>query len=140
MGENHFAGAPTALYGVVLLMNAVAYWILQHVICASQGPESLLKKAVQGDWKGNLSPAIYVVGDPGGDDRAVARRRPVCRGRGHLAGARPPHRAGPDAVGRADRGALAPSGRRHRHRQRHVHRGHGIDDAPAEQRVGRARL
>ena len=61
MGENHFAGAPTALYGAVLLMNAVAYWILQHVICASQGPESLLKKAVQGDWKGNLSPAIYVV-------------------------------------------------------------------------------
>ena len=61
MGENHFAGAPTALYGVVLLMNAIAYWILQHVICASQGPESLLRKAVQGDWKGNLSPAIYVV-------------------------------------------------------------------------------
>ena len=61
MGENHFAGAPTALYGVVLLMNAIAYLILQRLITASQGPESILKKAVQGDWKGNLSALIYVV-------------------------------------------------------------------------------
>ena len=61
LGETNAAPLPTALYGVVLLMNAIAYWILQHVICASQGPESLLRKAVQGDWKGNLSPAIYVV-------------------------------------------------------------------------------
>ena len=38
MGENHFAAAPTALYGVVLLMAAIAYWILQQIIIASQGP------------------------------------------------------------------------------------------------------
>ena len=45
------------------------------MICASQGPESLLKKAVQGDWKGNLSPAIYVVAILVATDRAVAGRR-----------------------------------------------------------------
>ncbi|MEQ1574204.1 MAG: TMEM175 family protein [Vicinamibacterales bacterium] len=60
-GENHFAAAPSAVYGVVLLMAAVAYWILQQTIIASQGRGSLLKKAVGGDWKGKLSPAIYVV-------------------------------------------------------------------------------
>jgi uncharacterized membrane protein len=40
MGENHFAGAPAALYGLVLLMAALAYWLLQRVIIASQGPDS----------------------------------------------------------------------------------------------------
>ena len=62
MGENHFAPAPTAVYGVVLLMAAMAYWILQQVIMRAQGPQSLLKKAVGGDWKGNLSPLVYIVG------------------------------------------------------------------------------
>jgi TMEM175 potassium channel family protein len=61
MGENHFAAAPCALYGVVLLMAAIAYWILQHLIIASQGPDSLLKRAVGGDWKGKLSPFLYAV-------------------------------------------------------------------------------
>lgn len=61
MGENHFAAAPTALYGAVLLMAAIAYFILQQTIIASQGRESLLKKAVGGDWKGKLSPVLYVV-------------------------------------------------------------------------------
>jgi len=60
MGENHFAAAPSILYGVVLLMAAIAYFILQQLIIASQGPESLLKKAVGGDWKGRLSPLLYV--------------------------------------------------------------------------------
>jgi uncharacterized membrane protein len=59
MGENHFAPAPAALYGVPLLMSAIAYWILQQVIIAAQGPKSLLKQAVGGDWKGKLSPVIY---------------------------------------------------------------------------------
>src|SRR5688500_10596496 len=45
MGENHFAAAPSALYGVVLLMAAIAYWILQQTIIASQGRDSLLKRA-----------------------------------------------------------------------------------------------
>jgi uncharacterized membrane protein len=61
MGENHFAALPSALYGVVLLMSAVAYWILQQLIIASQGPDSILRKAVGGDWKGKLSPVLYAV-------------------------------------------------------------------------------
>ncbi len=62
MGENHFAAVPTALYGAVLLMAAAAYWILQQVIIASQGTASLLKRAVGSDWKGKLSPLLYLIG------------------------------------------------------------------------------
>src|SRR5450631_1967336 len=51
IGENHLAPAPAVLYGFVLLMAAIAYWLLQQVIIAAQGPQSLLKKAVGGDWK-----------------------------------------------------------------------------------------
>lgn len=61
MGENHFAPAPSALYGFVLLMAGVAYLILQQLIIASQGPESILKKAVRGDWKGRMSPVLYAL-------------------------------------------------------------------------------
>ena len=61
MGENHFATAPSALYGVVLLMAASAYRILQQLIIASQGRDSLLKKAIGGDWKGKLSPILYAL-------------------------------------------------------------------------------
>jgi len=61
MGENHFAAAPSALYGVVLLMAGVAYLILQQLIIASQGPGSIIKEAVGGDWKGKLSAVLYVV-------------------------------------------------------------------------------
>jgi hypothetical protein len=43
-------------------MAAMAYWILQQVIMRAHGPQSLLRKAVGGDWKGNISPMIYVVG------------------------------------------------------------------------------
>ena len=64
MGENHFSAWPSALYGVVLLMAAIAYYILQQLIIASQGPGSLLKKAVGGDWKGRLSPLIYLIAIP----------------------------------------------------------------------------
>jgi uncharacterized membrane protein len=62
MGENHFSAVPTALYGMVLLMAAIAYYILQQLIIASQGPDSILKRAVGGDWKGKLSPVLYVFG------------------------------------------------------------------------------
>jgi uncharacterized membrane protein len=62
VGENHMAAAPTALYGAVLLMAGVAYGILQHFIIASQGPNSLLKKAVGQDWKGKASPILYASG------------------------------------------------------------------------------
>jgi uncharacterized membrane protein len=61
MGENHLAPAPTAVYGVVLLMAAIAYYVLQQAIIASQGQESVLKAAVGSDWKGKLSPVLYVL-------------------------------------------------------------------------------
>jgi uncharacterized membrane protein len=61
MGENHFASMPSALYGTVMLMAAIAYYILQQLIIASQGPDSILKKAVGGDWKGKVSPVLYIV-------------------------------------------------------------------------------
>jgi uncharacterized membrane protein len=64
MGENHFAAWPSALYGVVLLMAAIAYYILQQLIIASQGPDSLLKKAVGSDWKGKASPLMYAIAIP----------------------------------------------------------------------------
>ncbi len=62
VGENHRAAAPSALYGVVLLMASMSYWILQQRIIASQGAESLLKKAVGRDWKGKISPVLYLFG------------------------------------------------------------------------------
>jgi uncharacterized membrane protein len=62
MGENHFAALPSALYGAVLLAAALAYWVLQQVIIAAEGPESPLKAAVGRDWKGKLSPVLYVCG------------------------------------------------------------------------------
>ena len=61
MGENHFAAMPSALYGVVLLMAAIAYWILQQLIIAAQGPDSLLKQAIGRDWKGKASPILYLL-------------------------------------------------------------------------------
>lgn len=64
MGENHFAPAPTALYGGVLLLAAIAYFLLQQRIIVSQGPDSILKKAVGGDWKGKLSPLLYAAAIP----------------------------------------------------------------------------
>ena len=62
VGENPTAPAPAALYGVVLLMAAVAYWMLQQLIIASQGAHSILKKAVGADWKGKVSPLLYAAG------------------------------------------------------------------------------
>ena len=64
MGENHFAPAPTALYGGILLMAAIAYYILQQAILRKQGPASLLAVAVGRDLKGKLSPLIYAVAIP----------------------------------------------------------------------------
>lgn len=61
MGENHFASVPTAVYGIVLLLAAIAYLILQQFIIASQGANSLLKKAVGSDFKGKLSPLLYLI-------------------------------------------------------------------------------
>jgi uncharacterized membrane protein len=62
MGVNHFTAIPSALYGVVLLMAAIAYFILQKLIIASQGENSLLAKGIGRDRKGKLSPLLYVAG------------------------------------------------------------------------------
>ena len=64
MGENHLVALPTAVYGFILLMAAVAYNVLQHVIITHQGPDSLLARAVGGDWKGRLSPVFYLAAIP----------------------------------------------------------------------------
>jgi uncharacterized membrane protein len=64
MGENHFAAAPTALYGVVMLMAAIAYWILQLRLIRCDGNESLLAVAVGTDLKGKLSPVSYALAIP----------------------------------------------------------------------------
>jgi uncharacterized membrane protein len=61
MGENHFTSGPSALYGFVLLMAGIAYWILQERIIAAEGPHSILKEAIGGDWKGKVSPVSYLV-------------------------------------------------------------------------------
>jgi uncharacterized membrane protein len=62
MGENQFAPIPSAVYGVVLLMAALAWFILQREIVRSQGADSLLRRALGADWKGKLSPVLYVAG------------------------------------------------------------------------------
>ncbi|WP_395010187.1 TMEM175 family protein [Undibacterium sp.] len=59
MGENHFAAAPTALYGVNLFMAALAYWLLQYSLIRSAGDSSTLKKAIGADLKGKLSILLY---------------------------------------------------------------------------------
>ena len=64
MGENHFAAVPSALYGLVLLMAAVAYWVLQQSIMRSQGKNSLLARAIGKDLKGKLSPIFYLLAIP----------------------------------------------------------------------------
>jgi uncharacterized membrane protein len=60
MGENHFAPLPTALYGVVLLMAAFAYLLLQRLIVAGSGEGSALRQAFGHDWKGKASVLFYV--------------------------------------------------------------------------------
>lgn len=60
MGENHFTATPTAAYGFVLLMAAIAYYLLQCAIIAQEGRASLLAQAVGRDWKGKVSPALYL--------------------------------------------------------------------------------
>ncbi len=60
MGENHFERLPSALYGVVLLFAAIAYWLLQKTLIAAEGDESLLRRAIGRDWKGLMSPLFYI--------------------------------------------------------------------------------
>lgn len=64
MGENYFAPLPTAVYGVVLLLAAIAYTILQNLIVAHHGPDHVLANAVGRDRKGKLSMALYAAAIP----------------------------------------------------------------------------
>jgi uncharacterized membrane protein len=61
MGQNHFKPVPTALYGVVMLLAAIAYYILQSVIIAGEGCDSKLAASIGRDYKGKLSPMLYAV-------------------------------------------------------------------------------
>ena len=71
MGENHFATVPSAVYGAVLLAAAIAYWLFQTAIIATDGESSVLRRAVGRDWKGwyplgsMLSPSPCPVGHRG---------------------------------------------------------------------------
>src|SRR5690348_15065502 len=71
MGENHFTAWPTMLYGVVLLLAALAYYLLQQAIIRAQGADSILKQAVGRDWKAKVSLLMYLVAI------AVARSSPA---------------------------------------------------------------
>lgn len=62
MGENHFTNASVFLYGMVLLLAGVAYFILQYLIIKSHGSDSILAKAIGKDLKGKASPILYIIG------------------------------------------------------------------------------
>jgi uncharacterized membrane protein len=64
MGENHFDALPVAAYGCVLLMAAIAYFILKTAIISAQGEDSTLAEALGNDLKGKISPVVYAVGVP----------------------------------------------------------------------------
>ena len=64
VSHNHVSAAPAAAYGGVLLMAAIAYYILQRAIIAEHGPGSLLASALGRDWKGKLSPVLYLLAIP----------------------------------------------------------------------------
>jgi|tagenome__1003787_1003787.scaffolds.fasta_scaffold19566806_1 uncharacterized membrane protein len=81
MGENHFAPAPTAAYGVILILAAIAYLLLQQAILRQEGPDSTLALAVGRDRKSKLSLLLYALAIP------VAFLRPWMAGILYVAGA-----------------------------------------------------
>lgn len=64
MGENHFAATPTALYGAILLACAIAYWILERLLIAADGPDSELARAIHHGFKEKVSPLVYLAAIP----------------------------------------------------------------------------
>ena len=64
MGENHFSALPTALYGGVLLMASMSYWILARTIIVGEGRESLVARAIGRDTKGVISTLMYAIAIP----------------------------------------------------------------------------
>ncbi|MBA4135640.1 MAG: hypothetical protein C0525_13020 [Flavobacterium sp.] len=61
IGEHHFAPFPMMFYGFILLMNGLAYFILQNLILSHHGKDSLLSKALGKDYKGKSSPILYLI-------------------------------------------------------------------------------
>lgn len=64
MGENEFAPVPTAAYGVILIMAAMAYYILVRALIAREGSESVIATAIGEDIKGLISPLLYAIAIP----------------------------------------------------------------------------
>jgi uncharacterized membrane protein len=64
MGGNDFDSLPTAVYGAALLLDALAYYVLQSTIVRVQGPDSVLPAALGRDLKGKISPVVYAIGIP----------------------------------------------------------------------------
>lgn len=62
MGEHHFEQNPVILYGIILLMNSISYWILAKLILKNEGEDSHLAKAIGKDVKGKISTVLYIVG------------------------------------------------------------------------------
>lgn len=62
IGEHHSSPVPTAVYGVALLMPAIAWYVLQTVIIRAQGSDSALARALGYDIKGKISPLLYLAG------------------------------------------------------------------------------
>ena len=61
MGENNFSAQTLALYGIILLMAAIVYYILQTLILINHGKDSHLAKAIGSDFKGKASPILYII-------------------------------------------------------------------------------
>ena len=82
MGENYSSALPTAFYGCVLLLASIAYLILERVIIASEGADSLLARAVGSELKGRISVLLYILGVglrillPGCRSAVLCLRRP----------------------------------------------------------------
>ena len=64
MGENHFAPTPVALYGAVLLLCALSYYVLSRMLIRHDGGKSTIARALRGDFKGRISVVMYVVAIP----------------------------------------------------------------------------
>jgi uncharacterized membrane protein len=62
IGENPFAALPTALYGAILLLSSIAYRFLQCAIISEHGSNSRIAEALGPDWKGRVSPWLYLTG------------------------------------------------------------------------------
>ena len=64
MGENQFAPLPVAVYGMVLLLAGIAYFVLTKTLVAHHGKDSLLAKSIGRDWKGEVSVLVLAVAIP----------------------------------------------------------------------------